>query len=1344
MAVVEYIAYKIREYITYINNNKNIFVIKMYSMNKRKNYYNDIAQNDEKQKNNSKYSFNNKKIKYFQFYILLCLIPIYQMADIYTNEITIRTNKIGAQYIIHPWYVPNEIYINETKVDENKIYVYVPDKFINIRMVWFNRFTYCTYMFKELYHIKYIDLSKFDSSSITNVVSMFLCLYYIESLDLSNFNTSSVTNMESMFSYCNNLKYLDLSNFDTSKVTDMSFLFYECQKLESLNLSHFDTSNVTNIASMFFRCYNLKFLDISNFNTSKVTDMSSIFTGCSSLKSLDLSHFDTKKVTDMHSFFCGCNNLESINLSHFDTSKVTDMKNFFYECYSLESINVSSFNTSSVSDITYMFRGCYKLNHLDVSNFDTSRVIRMSGLFRECRNLTSVDISSFNTSLVKSMGEMFYGCIRLKFLNLSHFDTSEVEDMSWMFWNCSSIEILNLSNFYTPKLKNIDHMFQACLNLQYLNLKNLIFNGRIKYGFDYIPENLVFCVNETIAPYLYLTLKSIKCSTEFCLDDNWKAKQKRIFKENDKFICEIPTSVAIYKTNLIDTTNKDENGENIEINISSNINTIIYEKMDSVTFKIQENSALRDSLRIKDNIENYFNTENIKSNIFPNDKDLSEIISETNNENNIIENTYIDYNSNSELVLFSENINDTYDILKTSIYSYDHTNTNIYSIETSHIITYETDFLEIEGLECILNNKYINETLSLNDLSRFLYDYFNENTNNKLAINHYISNYMNFSIFVFQSSYCTKLLFKYGYFEINTDLISDQIKKYFNINEYIFIYINKNYNNYIEIYELNKKNKININVICPECFSKNNLIIINNFTNEIYTELGKSITDKILENDIDPFNENTEIFNNICKNFTIYGIDIPIKERRKLIFLGYKEKEIVCNDINCDIEEKYFYNFTGICKCKISTNFSYLISIEYNESNQMSYEEYQNFVNSKSTINSFLIFKCGKEAFMLNNIKINPGFYISIIFLIIYIILYGFLFFLYFKGRHIIKSNPPKISKFEKEENNPKKSLIIFNGVESDKTNENVINKNIFMENNEMNNKFVKDKKRSIKNIKHLPPIPKSLISNSQNILVKKEKEAINKEENINLNLKSPKSFKDYYWKYLSLEQPIINLLEPVKCLKIENSYIPITVKLMRVLIILSLNIFFNIFHLEQNYFRKKYEFFNDKFNIIYNVSNINISLNERIKFGFSHSFISALISFALCFIIKLLMNYFIFNIRKEINKIDDPKVIVYYSSMNQLIFNNNINSNIVFSNYRIFKIIEKQNKRYLFFFGIIFIILLLIYYTLITFNEIYRGGITDLVAGIIWTFVFLQIISFLYCFIPSFLKFRKIKNNKN
>ena len=74
--------------------------------------------------------------------------------------------------------------------------------------------------------------------------------------------------------------------------------------------------------------------------------------------------------------------------------------------------------------------------------------------------------------------------------------------------------------------------------------------------------------------------------------------------------------------------------------------------------------------------------------------------------------------------------------------------------------------------------------------------------------------------------------------------------------------------------------------------------------------------------------------------------------------------------------------------------------------------------------------------------------------------------------------------------------------------------------------------------------------------------------------------------------------------------------------------------------------------------------------------------------------------------------------------------------------IIEKYSKLYLIFFSIGFIIMIIIFYSIIAFNQVYRGGYSDFIAGTFWTFIFLQIIPFILCFIFASFKYIGNKNN--
>ncbi|WP_295090948.1 BspA family leucine-rich repeat surface protein [Ruminococcus sp.] len=293
-----------------------------------------------------------------------------------------------------------------------------------------------------------------------------------KSIDLSKVDTSGVTDMSAMFSNCSDLVSLDISGFDTSNVNSMGSMFYGCSSLKSLDTSSFDTSNVEFMNSMFSKCSSLESIDLTNFNTGKLTFMSGMFMDCTALSSLNISSFDTSNVKYMYWMFQNCSSLKTLDLSKFDTSNVLEMNSMFENCSSLESLDLSNFKTPKTSRMENMFNGCTSLKKLNISNLDTSNVTKMYYMFYNCKSLESLDLSSFDTSNVEEMFSMFEGCSSLKSLNISSFDTSNVKSMSYMFRNCSSLEKIDLTGFITSNVSSFSCMFEGCTNLSYTDFSN--------------------------------------------------------------------------------------------------------------------------------------------------------------------------------------------------------------------------------------------------------------------------------------------------------------------------------------------------------------------------------------------------------------------------------------------------------------------------------------------------------------------------------------------------------------------------------------------------------------------------------------------------------------------------------------------------------------------------------------------------------------------------------------------------------------------------------------------------------------------------------------------------------
>ena len=235
-------------------------------------------------------------------------------------EIRIKINGTGEQNIISQNYnyCPNLVYLNDLLVDitENCHKINIPaenDEINLIKLIWNVGAGSLKSIFQGLENLTEVDLSNYDTSSITDMSYMFHDSYLITSINLNNINTSLVEDMSCMFYFCDSLKDLDLSSFITTKVINMSLMFFGCSEITSLNISNFDTSNVLDMDLIFGNMYSLKDLNISNFDTSKITSMASMFKGCFFLTSLDLSSFNTSLVNDMSGMFEDNLNLISLN-----------------------------------------------------------------------------------------------------------------------------------------------------------------------------------------------------------------------------------------------------------------------------------------------------------------------------------------------------------------------------------------------------------------------------------------------------------------------------------------------------------------------------------------------------------------------------------------------------------------------------------------------------------------------------------------------------------------------------------------------------------------------------------------------------------------------------------------------------------------------------------------------------------------------------------------------------------------------------------------------------------------------------------------------------------------------
>ena len=351
------------------------------------------------------------------------------------------------------------------------------------------------------------------------------------SIDLSHFNSLSITDISYCFCGCKSLEFIDFTNFNTENLLDISHMFEDCHLLKSIDLSSFDTQNVEKMNSVFKGCKSLEILDLSNFITESVTEFDEMFSGCESLKFLDISNFvfgDFEHYgvfeEDVNLKYINAENVVVENDERLSIYNENDLiicqnegnnfvsyeDNIFYFCcsFNTESDMCESNNYIEIyynEDCTYAFNNDYRndisfINYNDKTtlpnvelnilagtklqiNFDTP-LTSLEKFFSQdedehMNKVVSIDFSHFDSSALINMDSVFYGCSALKSLNLSTFQTTSVTTMNNLFYNCASLEVLDISNFNMAQTTNVQDMFFGINNLIFINLYNTQDDGKI-------------------------------------------------------------------------------------------------------------------------------------------------------------------------------------------------------------------------------------------------------------------------------------------------------------------------------------------------------------------------------------------------------------------------------------------------------------------------------------------------------------------------------------------------------------------------------------------------------------------------------------------------------------------------------------------------------------------------------------------------------------------------------------------------------------------------------------------------------------------------------------------------
>jgi len=158
-----------------------------------------------------------------------------------------------------------------------------------------------------------------------------------------------------------------------------------------------------------------------------------------------------------------------------------------------------------------------------------------------------VEIYFVNCTIIESMHQIFKDCINLKSINFTGFyidSDNPIKTNNGAFKNCKSLYSLDYSPVILLK-RDFRYIFDECINLEYINFINydeskVNSDWHIKFD-DKVPNNLVICINQTLAPKLYYNLTYRACTIIYCGND-WREKQKKRIADNNTCVETCPNS----------------------------------------------------------------------------------------------------------------------------------------------------------------------------------------------------------------------------------------------------------------------------------------------------------------------------------------------------------------------------------------------------------------------------------------------------------------------------------------------------------------------------------------------------------------------------------------------------------------------------------------------------------------------------------------------------------------------------------------------------------------------------------------------------------------------------------
>ena len=496
---------------------------------------------------------------------------------------------------------------------------------------------------------------------------------------------------------------------------------------------------------------------------------------------------------------------------------------------------------------------------------------------------------------------------------------------------------------------------------------------------------------------------------------------------------------------------------------------------------------------------------------------------------------------------------------------------------------------------------------------------------------------------------------------------------------------------------------------------------------------------------------------------TLYEIDVPIHIRKNYLLLDeFNIDALMCRDMDCEIIDYNFKNRTAKCQCPVRRNtmdkFEYLF-----EKNDIKYTLSTIKEKAKGISEAAKAISCTKEGLKYSNFKNNDAAILILVFFIIQFLCY-IAYGCFGKPLANISNlpsihtlaNPPKLEDNSRiylfADWNTNLSNITKKQEEPIDEQEKVIQPRddsgdqIMEEEKSFNNDFFSDisidtnagglfpDKRTNRSLRALEKSKRVLILLGNKAKKTKKKVSIehslNQDEAVSDSDELPLSkrrkidnsnFWKNYWLFLSIKQHIINYFSDLTCCEITISYIPLELRFVRSIFLFILSIIITILWLDQKYFEKKWEHFNDKYSLSTTFErDFEISLGERIGYALGTNFGYVIVNLIFLIVADFITGVIFFNLRSDVEKIQDK------GKMKKM------------QDY-----ILKVRRNYNIFYAANFILIIIFFLSLCGFGVAYPGGVVDCLTVALFSVFFFEIVPFVWSLILAALRYYGYKKKK-